>query len=103
MKYHFAKGSLKGFSLKGSLQYTGERNGVQPGWNAMEGNKFLTAYSLYDAAISYQTEKFSIGFNIYNIANIKYATNGWWCPEYREWMFETGTPCNFRLQTLIKF
>lgn len=103
LKYQFADGLMKGFSLGGGIQYTGERSGVYPGWNSMEGNKYLPAYTLYDATISYQTEKFSIGFNIYNIANTRYASNGWWYPEFKEWMFDAGTPRNFRLQTLIKF
>jgi iron complex outermembrane recepter protein len=103
LKYQISNGIFKGLSFGGGAQYTGERSGVWPGWNSDEGNKFLPAYTLYDASIGYQTDRFSISLNIYNLANIKYASNGWWYPEFKEWIFDMGTPRNFRIQTNIRF
>lgn len=103
LKYQFKTGILKGLSFGGGVQYTDKRSGVWPGWNSTEGNKYLPAYTLYDATIAYQTERFSVSLNVYNLGNLKYTTNGWWYPEFKEWIFDMGTPRNFRLQTLIKF
>lgn len=62
----------------------------------------LPAYTLLDAAVSYSREKFSVRFNIYNLANIKYANNGSFYPDLNEWLFDVGDPVNFRIQANIR-
>jgi len=103
VKYQVSKGKLRGLGLGAGIQYTDKRSGTWPGWNSDEGNKYLPAYTLLDAGISYTTDRFNIGLNAYNLANIKYASNGWWYPEFQEWIFDVGSPFNFRLQTTVKF
>ncbi|MGC3945508.1 MAG: TonB-dependent receptor [Chryseolinea sp.] len=102
MKYTISKGVLQGLGLGAGMQYTGERSGVWPGWNSTNGNMYLPAYTLLDAAVSYTKEKFSVRFNIYNLTNLKYASNGSFYPDLNEWLFDVGTPTNFRIQTNIR-
>lgn len=84
------------------MQYTGERSGVWPGWNSASGNMYVPANTLLDASLSYTTDRFSVIFNIYNLTNVKYAANGSYYPDLEEWIFDVGTPSNFRLQTTIR-
>jgi iron complex outermembrane receptor protein len=100
LKYQINKGKLNGLGFGAGLQYTGERSGT---WSGEEGNKYLPEYTLFDASISYSTDRFNIGLNAYNLANTKYASNGWWYSEFQEWIFDVGSPFNFRLQTTVKF
>lgn len=102
LKYKVPGGKLKGLGIGFGVQYVGLRSGVYPGWNSADGNKFLPAYTIFDASVSYSTEKFSVGLNAYNLANKKYAANGSWYSDYQEWYYSPGLPTNFRLQTSIR-
>ncbi|HEX5155092.1 MAG TPA: TonB-dependent receptor [Parafilimonas sp.] len=102
LKYQVNDGVLKGFGIGGGMQYTDKRSGIWPGWNSSEGNKYLPAYTIFDAGLSYATGRFSIGLNAYNLANKKYANSGSWQPDINEWMFDIEKPFNFRLQTTIR-
>ncbi len=102
LKYKINNGALKGLGIGTGMQYTGNRSGIWPGWNSTEGNKYLPAYTLFDASISYTNDKFSVGLNAYNLANKKYASSGWYYPEFKEWAFTVGTPMNFRMQVNVK-
>lgn len=102
LKYQVNNGPLKGLGIGAGMQYTDQRSAVYPGWNSTEGNKYLPAYTLFDAALSYAVGKFSINFNMYNLANRRYATGGSWYPDFQEYLFYQGTPRNFRLQTTIR-
>ncbi|MEN9570955.1 MAG: hypothetical protein RL172_2186 [Bacteroidota bacterium] len=103
VKYQINEGVLKGLGIGAGYQYTDKRSAVWPGWNSTEGNRFLPAYSLFDAALSYNTGRFSINLNAYNLANTRYATGGWWYPDpVNEYLYYQGTPRNFRLQTSFR-
>jgi iron complex outermembrane recepter protein len=103
IKYQITDGIFKGLGVGAGYQYTDKRSAVWPGWNSSEGNKYLPAYSLFDGAISYSTGKFSINLNAYNLANVRYATGGWWYPDpVNEFLFYQGRPRNFRLQTTFR-
>ncbi|MEI9917717.1 MAG: TonB-dependent siderophore receptor [Bacteroidota bacterium] len=102
MKYKIPVGVLKGLGIGFGVQYVGLRSGISPGWNNQDGNKFLPAYTIFDASISYATEKFTVGLNVYNLANKKYVSNGYWYPDFQEWYYSPGLPTNFRLQTSIR-
>jgi len=102
IKYQINSGALKGLGFGTGMQYTDKRSAVSPGWNSAKGNKYLPEYTLFDAAISYTTGKFSINLNAYNLANKRYATGGWWYPDFNEYLFYQGTPRNFRLQTTFR-
>jgi iron complex outermembrane receptor protein len=102
LKYTFSHGLFRGLGLGAGMQYTGNRSGVSPGLNSADGNRYLPAYTLFDASVSYATDKFNVGVNVYNVANTRYASNGWYYPEFNEWMFDVGAPVNFRIQTNIK-
>ncbi len=56
IKYQVTDGVLKGLGIGAGYQYTDKRSAVYPGWNSAEGNKYLPAYQLFDAALSYTTE-----------------------------------------------
>lgn len=102
LKYKIPVGRLKGLGFGVGVQYVGLRSGVYPGWNSTDGNKFLLAYTIFDASLSYSTEKFSVGLNVYNLANKQYAANGYWYPDFKEWYYSPGLPTTFRLQTSIR-
>lgn len=102
VKYQINDGVLKGLGFGAGFQYTDKRSAIYPGWSSDEGNKFLPAYSLFDAALSYTTGKFSVNLNAYNLGNKRYAMGGSWEPTYREYLFYQGTPRNFRLQTTFR-
>nr|WP_262511782.1 TonB-dependent siderophore receptor [Pseudochryseolinea flava] len=102
MKYTIQHGILQGLGVGVGMQHTGKRSGVSPGWNSGDGNRYLPDYTLYDASLSYTTDRFSVMFNIYNLTDERYASNGWYYPEFGEWMFDVGARMNFRIQTSIK-
>jgi len=102
VKYQVTTGVLKGLGIGAGYQYTDKRGAVYPGWNDIEGNKYIPAYQLFDASLSYSTGKFSINFNAYNLTNKRYGTGGWWYPDFDEYLFYQGTPRNFRLQTTFR-
>lgn len=102
LKYQFSHGPLKGFGIGAGMQYTDKRSGVWPGYSSSEGNKYVPAYTLFDAALSYATGRFNIGINAYNLLDRKYQESGSWNPDLREWIFDWGRPFNFRLQTTIR-
>lgn len=101
LKYQVNNGALKGIGFGAGYQYTDKRNAVAR-WNSSEGTKYLPTYSLFDGVVSYTTARFSIGFNIYNIGNKRYAAGGLWDPNDQEYFFSQGTPINFRLQTIFR-
>ncbi len=102
LKYQVNSGILRGFGVGAGVQYTDKRSAVSPGWNHEKGNKYLPDYTLFDAALSYTNGKFGINLNAYNLSGKRYATGGWWYPEFNEYMFYQGTPRNFRLQTTFR-
>ncbi|WP_160290248.1 TonB-dependent siderophore receptor [Flavihumibacter solisilvae] len=102
LKYLINSGVFKGLGFGAGYQYTDKRCAVNPNQNFQDGVKYLPAYSLFDAAVSYSTGRFNIGFNIYNIANNRYAAGGFWSHPSQEYVFYSGIPTNFRLQTTIK-
>ncbi len=102
LKYQVNDGVFKGLGFGGGMQYTDKRSGTWPGYSTSEGNKYLPAYTIFDAAVSYVTGKFSINLNVYNLGNRKYATSGSWDPEQEEWFFDIEKPRNFRLNVTMR-
>lgn len=102
VKYQVNSGVLKGIGIGGGLQHTGQRSAVWPGYNSSEGNKYLPAYTIFDASVSYATSRFYIGLNVFNITNKRYATSGNYEPFLQEYLFDIEPPVNFRLSTTIK-
>jgi iron complex outermembrane recepter protein len=102
VKYQVTTGLLRGLGIGAGYQYTDKRSAVSPGWNDTEGNKYIPSYQLFDGALSYTTGKFSVNLNVYNLADKRYGTGGWWYPEFDEYLFYQGTPRNFRLQTTFR-
>lgn len=102
IKYQINDGVLKGLGFGAGFQYTDKRSAIYAGYSSDDGNKYLPAYSLFDAALSYTTGKFSVNLNAYNLANKRYAMGGSWEPSYGEYLFYQGTPRNFRLQTTFR-
>lgn len=103
LKYRISEGVFKGLSFGAGMQYMGNRSGVYAGWGSEFGNKSLPGYTIYDAVVSYSINKFSVGLNVYNLTNKKYASNGYYTPDAKEWFYSPGTPLNFRIQTQIRF
>ena len=102
VKYQVNSGLLNGFGIGGGYQYTGPRSTILPGYNSFEGNKFMPAYSLFDAALSYSTGSITIGLNVYNLCNKKIAISGLWRPDLNETSYDIEPPRNFRFQTSIR-
>jgi iron complex outermembrane recepter protein len=102
VKYQVTTGVFKGLGIGAGYQYTDKRSAVYPGWNDADGNKYLPAFSLFDAALSYSTGRFSININAYNLADKRYASGGSWDHLSSEYSFYQGTPRNFRLQTTFR-
>jgi iron complex outermembrane receptor protein len=99
LKYRWLNGRLNGFSFALGYQYMGRRSAVNiddPGRNI-----YLPVYSLFDAAITYRTDKFNINLNVYNLTNIDYATQGYFNVGNDEWRYAPGEPINFRLSAGI--
>jgi len=95
LNYKLLGGRLKGFSFGLGYQYMGKRSALsyeEPGENV-----YLPVYNLFDAALNFRNEKFTIGLNIYNITNTRYATIGIFMPSSNEWRYTPGEPVNFRL------
>jgi len=95
-KYKLLSGKLKGISFSTGYQYMGKRSALEfenPG----NGNIFLPVYNLLDAAIGFQSQKFDISLNLYNITNINYAAIGWFNSWTNDWRYTPGEPINFRL------
>lgn len=94
-KYRLLNRKLKGFSFALGYQYMGWRSASNiddPG-----GNIYLPVYNLFDAAINYRNEKFSINLNLYNFTNTNYAILGYFNVGNNEWRYTPGEPINFRL------
>jgi len=96
MNYRLFRGKLKGLSFGAGYQYMGKRSALFFE-NSGTGNKFLPVYNLLDAAVAYQTQKFRIGLNLFNITGTKYAALGFFNPATSEWRYTPGDPANFRL------
>ena len=101
MKYNWQKGKLKGFSFAAGYQYMGKQSAVWY-YNSDPDTRFFPDYHLLDAALSYSNQKFNICFNVYNITNSKYATNGFFS-QLNEWRYTPGEPVNFRVSFGISF
>ena len=102
IKYQVNDGSLKGLGFGAGWQYTDKRCAVFRGYSISNRNKYLPAYSLFDAALSYTIGKFGINLNVYNVANKRYPAGGQWFPAMKEFEFYQGSPINFRLQTTFR-
>jgi iron complex outermembrane receptor protein len=102
LKYKLLSGNLKGLSFGLGYHYMGRRSALDfenPG----TGNIFLPVYNLLDAAVSYRNQRFNIGFNLYNITNVNYATLGFFNSSVtpNDWRYTPGEPINFRLSVGI--
>jgi len=102
LKYEINDGPLKGLGFGAGWQYTGKRYAIFHFLYSSEGNKYLPAYNLFDAALSYATGKFSINLNVYNLVNKRYGAAGVWDPLSKEFLFGQGRPRDFRLQTTFR-
>ncbi len=101
-KYQITTGIFKGLGIGGGMQYTDKRSATWPGYSTGDGNKYLPAYTIFDATVSYAIGRVSVFLNVYNLANKKYATSGSWQPDYQEYLFDIEPRRNFRLQTTIR-
>jgi iron complex outermembrane receptor protein len=73
------------------------KRGAVVNYNPDPNTRFLPSHNLLDASIGYNNEKFNISLNVYNLTNIKYATNGNFNSGTNEWRYTPGEPVNFRL------
>jgi len=103
LKYKITNGILNGLGIGAGSQYMGSRSAVYSGWGDKLGNKTLPTYNLLDASLSYSFDRLAINLNVYNLANKKYASDGYYNPDSDEFIYTPGTPLNFRLQTSFKF
>jgi iron complex outermembrane receptor protein len=96
LKYNLPKGKFKNFSIAMGYQYVGKRSAAR-NWLPGDEIKFLSVYSLLDAALSYRNEKINISLNVYNITNADYASLGFFNSATNEWRYTPGEPVDFRL------
>lgn len=69
-KYSFVSPALKGISVSAGANYVSQRN-------TLSTLLTLPGYSVYDAAISYQVDKFKFSANLNNIFNQKHWVGGY--------------------------
>ncbi len=107
IRYKVINGNFKNISFGLGSQYTSERSAVFAGWTeAIDKDKKLPSYVLMDANIAYEINKFTIGFNAYNLLNRTYFDTGFWnSPSDTTAGFYTGSlgnPSNFILSINYK-
>jgi iron complex outermembrane recepter protein len=103
LRYRFAQGRLKGFSLGLGAQFMGPRSAVWAGWtNPEDKAKSAPAYTLFDFNAAYETKKWAIRLNCFNLFNRQFMDNAWWNSAAEEgeqgyFNFTPNQPFNFRL------
>ncbi len=108
IRYRFLSGGLAGFSAGVGMQVMGRRAAVWPGWTDVR-DKGVTApaYTLLDANVGYDREKFSIRANVFNLTNRQGMDNATWnsvtdtTPGF--FTFSPLQPINFRIIASYKF
>ncbi|WP_315816180.1 TonB-dependent siderophore receptor [Paraflavitalea speifideaquila] len=72
--YKFQSGKLKNFGIGVGGNYASQYKVIN---NTTTGDFFLPSYTLINAGISYNAEKFSIGCNVNNLTNEVYYIGYW--------------------------
>jgi iron complex outermembrane receptor protein len=68
-KYALATNALKGLGIAAGVRYVSDQVGLLSNQNFL-----FPAYTVFDAAISYQRSRYQVQFNAYNLANRHYFT-----------------------------
>jgi iron complex outermembrane receptor protein len=108
LRYRFLSGGLNGFSAGVGVQLMGRRAAVWPGWTDVRDKAVTSpAYTLLDANVGYDREKFSIRANVFNLTNRQGMDNATWnsatdaMPGF--FTFSPLQPVNFRVMASYKF
>jgi iron complex outermembrane recepter protein len=108
LRYRFTKGKLKGLSAGAGTSYMGNKSGIWPEWNDMKDrDKLVPAYTIFDANVGYETRRFSITCNVFNLLNTNYVATGWYSSATEAspgfWGYSPGLPINFRANIRYRF
>jgi iron complex outermembrane recepter protein len=115
IRYKFIDGKLSGFSMGVGAQLVGDRSAVWAGFTEVQDkDKFAPSYTIFDANVGYETPKFWVMLNVFNLLNKRYMNSAWWNsavvdeenpannrPGY--FTFAPSEPTNFRVSTGYKF
>ena len=108
LRYRFLDGRLEGFSVGFGAQLMGNRSAVWAGYTEpKDKDKSTPSYAVFDANAGYETSRFSIRLNVFNLLNRQFMDSAWWnsatetSPGY--FTFSPNQPINFRLITSYKF
>ncbi|MEO6685855.1 MAG: TonB-dependent siderophore receptor, partial [Dyadobacter sp.] len=88
LKYNLNQGILKGLGIGVGGRYTSDQIG-----NLATQNFVVPASTVLDAMANYETGRFNVQFNLYNLTNAHYYNGGL----SRATVASLGNPINFRL------
>lgn len=97
-KYLVNKGKLSGVSLAFGGNFVTERNTNYDADYNLEQQLVLPAYMVFDAALSYEVNKFKISMNVYNLLDKTH-----WVGGYSYTRLYPGTPRNYLTTVAYKF
>ncbi|OIV41121.1 TonB-dependent receptor [Flavobacterium johnsoniae] len=98
LNYNIQSGSLKGFGASIGGTYLVDRQ--TDNWGA--GLQRLPNYFKLDGGLSYDTKKFKITANVFNILN-EYLYSGSYYTYLKSYYWQTEQPINFRVGVTYKF
>jgi iron complex outermembrane recepter protein len=109
IRYRILNGVLSGLSAGFGVQMLGDRSAVWAGWtDPKDKDKAAPAYTIFDANIAYEHDRFALRLNVFNLGNKRYMDSAWWNSSFDEtkagyFTFAAAQPINFRLGAEFHF
>lgn len=100
VSYRFSNGFANGLGISCGVQYAGDRSNWYGAYS--KNNELMPDYTRFDAAISYQLEKFGIALNINNLLST-YLYSGAYYSYGNFYYWQAEPERNFRLTINYKF
>jgi iron complex outermembrane recepter protein len=107
LRYKVAQGVMKGLSAGVGASYMGRKGGIWPEWNdPKDRDKQTPAYWLFDCNVGYETRRFTLMLNVFNLFNKQYISSGWYTSSFNAtpgyWGYSAGLPINFRTSLYVR-
>lgn len=108
LRYKITEGPLKGVSFGAGGSYMGSKSGIWPEWNdPKDRDKVIPDYTVFDINTGYESRKFTVTFNLFNLFNKKYVSTGWYSSTTESspgfWGYSPGLPLHFRTGIHYRF